>query len=261
MKDYIYSDSEIAHPDLSLDNAELRSFAFNSKVASVFDDMVSRSVPGYEEVQQFTVEFASKLKFLDTKVFDLGCATGTTLVRLANEYQSSGGDSSNSQKPLPKFIGIDSSQYMVAKCREKVEALALGDLIEIIHQEVEDLSFPDASFVISHYTLQFMPPENRLDVLARIYQGLKQDGYLILSEKIRFADPTAQEFITSKYYQHKKNMGYSEVEISRKREALENVLIPLTVEENIELLKKAGFQDISIVSSKLLFVTFLAKKS
>jgi tRNA (cmo5U34)-methyltransferase len=259
MKDQIYTNYEYKHPDLTNSNEELKDFAFNSKVASVFDDMVTRSVPGYDQVQEFTEEFVTSNIPKPHSIYDLGCSTGTTLIKLARRFINHS-EIIKENKAFPKFIGIDSSVHMISRCKEKIEALGLESLVSLRTQSIEETDLENASLVISHYTLQFLKPESRQNIIKKIYQNLNEHGYFIFSEKIKFSDTKVHEFMTKKYYEYKKANGYSEVEISRKREALENVLVPLTLEENVQLLKNAGFSEISLISSNLLFVSILAKK-
>lgn len=255
MKDNIFSDEHIGSAGFLDENEGLKSFAFNSNVAKVFDDMVSRSVPGYEKVQEFTVKFALSFLNSHSRVYDLGSATGTTLIKLAAAHVSCAKSEAN-----PELIGIDSSEDMIIRCREKVNALSLSNIIRLEVERVENVKLSGADLVISLYTLQFLQPAIRLSVLKNIFNGLKPGGYLILAEKIKHSDAHLQEFMTEEYYAFKKLNGYSEAEISRKREALENVLIPFTIEENVELLRKAGFLNVDTVYSDLVFSTMIAKK-
>ena len=256
-KDNIFSDEQVGRSGFLDEQDHLKSFAFNQNVARVFDDMVSRSVPGYEKVQEFTVNFGMEVILPKSSVYDLGCSTGTTLIRIAHSYLRK---HEKNLSEIPKFIGIDSSIDMITRCKEKLQSYELSTIIKICQENIEDTKIIDASLVISHYTLQFLKPTVRQTILQNIYLGLMPGGHLILSEKVYFSNTRLQDFVTEKYYNFKKANGYTQAEISRKREALENVLIPLTIEENLKLLKNAGFSKVEIVSADLLFVTFVASK-
>lgn len=254
MKDNIFSDEQVAQSGFLDEKEKLKSFAFNSSVANVFDDMVSRSVPGYDDVQSLTSQIGLMTIQEDSNVYDLGASTGTTLIKLISNYQSL------RWIPTCKFIGVDSSEEMLKRCKTKLAALDLENYVTLKIANVENIQFENSSLIICHYTLQFLDPTARLEVLKNIYSGLNKDGILIVSEKIRYLDPNLDDLMTKNYYSFKKKNGYSEAEISRKREALENVLIPLTLEENISLFKNAGFNVVDVVYSNLLFFTFVVKK-
>ncbi len=254
MKDNIFSDEQVAKSGFLDAKEKLKSFAFNSSVASVFDDMISRSVPGYNSVQNITSQIALEVIQTDTNVYDIGTSTGTTLIRLISSFQKSG------LPPTGKYIGVDSSEDMLKICQGKLSALNIDSYVSLEISKVEDVLFSNASLIVCHYTLQFLDPTVRLTVLKNMYDGLNDNGALIISEKIKYLDPILDTLMTRNYYSFKKENGYSEAEISRKREALENVLIPLTLEENIELFKNAGFQIVDVVYSNLLFFTFVVKK-
>lgn len=209
-------------------------FRFDEKTAAVFDDMVSRSVPFYEEMQRMTGQIAMDFAQPETQLFDLGCATGTTLAYLDPLIESS-----------VRFVGIDNSQDMLDQASQKLTsgnsqrdlALHLGD----VHQ---DLMIENASVVVMILTLQFIRPLHRERVIKRIYEGMNEQGALIIVEKIAFDDSLFNRLFIRYYYEMKKRQGYSDVEIAQKREALENVLIPYRPEENRSLLAGAGFQHI-----------------
>ncbi|MCF0075295.1 carboxy-S-adenosyl-L-methionine synthase CmoA [Dyadobacter sp. CY261] len=210
---------------------KVSDFKFGNKVVNVFDDMVNRSVPFYGEMQRMTAELAADHAQETTNVYDLGCSTGTTLIGL-NELVS--------QKI--HFIGIDESEEMLNKCNTKLREagvtraydLQVGDL----HQDVE---INNASVVILCLTLQFVRPLYRNRLLKNIYNGLNQGGVLILVEKVLAENSLFNRDFIKYYYDYKRRLDYSEMEISQKREALENVLIPYKLSENVTLLNEAGF--------------------
>lgn len=231
--------------------AKPADFKFNSKVAGVFDDMVNRSVPFYEEMQRMVAELAASHALENTKIYDLGCSTGTTLVHLEQTVH-----------PSIPFVGIDDSVDMLNKCRQKLETLSVTRTYELI---VEDLNrhvfIEDASVVVLCLTLQFVRPINRARLMKEIYDGLVPGGVVIIVEKI-LAEETAfnRDFIKY-YYDMKRRHSYSEMEIAQKREALENVLIPYKLSENITLLESTGFSHVEVFFKWYNFSGFIAKKS
>ncbi len=225
-------------------------FKFSSKVAGVFDDMVNRSVPYYEEIQRMIGELTIDHYQENSYVYDLGCSTGTTMIYM-NETVP---------QHIP-FIGIDDSTDMLKKCQEKLDAAGISRDINL---ETADLNthvnIHDASVVILCLTLQFIRPLNRERLLKQIFDGTVKGGALIVIEKILAEDsPFNRDFIDY-YYNFKRRNEYSELEISQKREALENVLIPYKLSENITLLRNAGFNHCEVFFKWYNFAGFIAKK-
>lgn len=226
-------------------------FKFSRKVAGVFDDMVVRSVPYYEEMQRMMAEIAAD-QFIDgTSVYDLGCSTGTTLICMNETIP-----------PHIKFIGIDDSQAMLDKCRDK---LAAADFTRSFELQVADLnqgiSINNASVVVLCLTLQFVRPINRESLLKTIFDGIVPGGALIVIEKILAEDSAFNRDFIKYYYDMKRRNHYSEMEIAQKREALENVLIPYRLSENITLMRNAGFSHCEVFFKWYNFAGFVAKKS
>jgi len=207
-------------------------FAFDDRVAKVFDDMVSRSVPMYRETQAAAIDLAGQFIQPNSRVYDFGCSTATLLLNLAQRVE----------KPNVRLIGIDNSDSMLAQARKKLDETEAGRRIELQCASVEsDCGIEDASVVFMAYTLQFIRPLHREAVVERIYNGLRPNGCFILIEKILGNDSLFNRLYIDLYYQYKATVGYSDKEIRQKRESLENVLIPYRIDENFELLKRCGF--------------------
>jgi tRNA (cmo5U34)-methyltransferase len=223
--------------------AENKAFEFDSKVATVFDDMISRSVPMYDEVQLASTELVKAVYQPDTKIYDLGCSTGTTILSIKKSL------------PEAQIVGVDSSPEMLSKCQEK---LAEYNNIELICSDITTTKIVNASVVILNYTLQFVSPEQRLKLLQQIYRSLTPGGALILTEKVVLSSPPMQKIFTYLHHDLKRRNGYSELEISQKRDALENVLVPLTERQNHQLLLEAGFKEVETYLRWINFVTILA---
>ena len=206
-------------------------FAFGEKVASVFDDMLDRSVPFYQEIQRMIGEMAADFAVSDTNIYDLGCSTGNTLLNIAPRVPKD-----------VKFIGIDYSQEMLARCRQKLEAHGFRHQHALICADLnQGVCVQNASVVMMVLTLQFVRPLYRDTLVKTILQGLNQNGCLILVEKILGEDSVFNRLFIKYYYDLKKKHGYTEMEIAKKREALENVLVPYKLMENREMLLRAGF--------------------
>jgi tRNA (cmo5U34)-methyltransferase len=224
------------------------AFEFNQEVADVFDDMVSRSVPFYDEIHRILLDIVDRACPELKRVYDLGCSTGTTISIISKHLATRG--------IQPGFIGIDNSESMLVKCREKISSAGVSDCT--LHcQNIEDTDIHDADLVIMNYTLQFLDPENRLQMLKNIHNGLTEGGVFVLSEKIRVDDEHVQALLTELYYDFKRRNGYSELEIAQKREALENVLRPITPEEQLAALRDAGFTRVDMIFRWYNFASYI----
>jgi len=230
--------------------APAAKFEFNDRVADVFDDMLDRSVPFYKQVNEMTAEILGRSLHPGDRVYDLGCSTGTTLLFLAREL---------AEKKLA-FIGVDNSKAMLDKALRKAEMFSMGGSIDFIQQDITRIELVGASGVILNYTLQFITPSIRGKFLRRIHNRLRDKGVMVLSEKIVCPDREHNEQFLDSYHRYKKRRGYSELEIANKREALENILIPLSIEENSSLLLQAGFSRVDTFFQWFNFVSFVARK-
>ena len=207
-------------------------FAFGEKVARVFDDMLDRSVPFYQEIQRMVAEMATDFAVDGTNIYDLGCSTGTTLLDLDTRVG-----------PGVKFIGVDYSQEMLKRCREKLIERGFRREHELICADLnQGVAIQNASMVLMVLTLQFVRPLYRDTLVKSVAQGLNENGCLILVEKVLGEDSVFNRLFIKYYYDLKKQHGYSEMEIAQKREALENVLVPYKLLENREMLLRAGFR-------------------
>jgi tRNA (cmo5U34)-methyltransferase len=224
-----------------------KKFEFDQAVASVFDDMLSRSVPFYNEVRQLSISLILAEQREGKKVLDLGSSTAKLLLELHSKMGVN-----------MSLKGIDNSQAMLDRAMQKSQAFGADIALEL----ADMLTYPyaDEDIVIANYTLQFIRPMQRIELIKRLYDGLNEEGVFIFSEKIIFDDKRLDKQVVDIYYEYKKEQGYSEYEISQKREALENVLIPFTIKENIQMCKEAGFSEISTIFQWANFATFVAKK-
>jgi tRNA (cmo5U34)-methyltransferase len=214
------------------DVQSVADFTFGEKVASVFDDMLDRSVPFYHEIQRMIAEMATDFAVEGTNIYDLGCSTGNTLVNL---------DASVGQDV--KFIGVDNSEDMLKRCRQKLAKHGLRHEHELVCADLnQGISIQNASMVLMVLTLQFVRPLYRDTLIKNILGGLNENGCLILVEKVLGEDSVFNRLFIKYYYDLKKRHGYTEMEIAKKREALENVLVPYKLMENREMLLRAGFR-------------------
>lgn len=206
-------------------------FKFGAKVAGVFDDMVNRSVPFYGEMQRMIAELAADRVQKNTDVYDLGCSTGTTMIGMDTLVDN-----------RIRFIGIDDSREMLDKCDSKLQEAGFTRPYDLRVADLgQEADISNASVVVLCLTLQFIRPLYREKIVKSIYDGLVKGGVLILVEKILAEETTFNRDFIKYYYDYKRRNLYSDLEISQKREALENVLIPYKLSENNLMLREAGF--------------------
>jgi tRNA (cmo5U34)-methyltransferase len=235
------------------ENSAARDFTFDQKVAAVFDDMVSRSVPFYGELQRMLADLS--VQFLpeqDGSVCDLGCSTGTTLDLILSHPACPASTHGH---------GIDNSQAMLDQAREKLGAHVGADRITLTQADLDsDLKLPPVNVVLMNWTLQFVRPIHREGLLRRIYTSIMPGGALLMAEKVLVEDSLLNRLYIELYYRYKARQGYTAEEIQRKRESLENVLVPYRVEENVALLKRCGFNTVDTCFRWFNWAAFVAIK-
>ena len=224
-----------------------KKFEFDEAVASVFDDMLSRSVPFYDEVRKLVISLILAEQEEGKCVLDLGSSTAKFLLDLHSKMDVN-----------MKLKGLDNSQAMLDRAEQKCQAF--GADIELELADMLEYNYVNEDVIVANYTLQFIRPMQRLELMKKIYDGLNEGGVFIFSEKVVFEDKKLDKELIDIYYDYKKDQGYSEYEIAQKREALENVLIPFTIKENIQMCKDAGFRNVETVFQWANFVTFVVKK-
>lgn len=212
---------------------EVDSFKFDEAVTAVFPDMINRSVPGYQVVVQMLGVLAKMFAKDNTKVYDLGCSLGAASLSVLQAIKSN---------ENIELIAVDNSEAMVSKLQDKIAKIDTGkNSITLLQDDIKHIDISAASMVILNYTLQFIPPEHRDEVIKAIYNGMLPGGCLVLSEKVVFEDETEADYLSSQHLVFKKANGYSNLEISQKRSSLEDVLISETIEIHKNRLLKAGF--------------------
>ncbi|EAH8851007.1 carboxy-S-adenosyl-L-methionine synthase CmoA [Campylobacter lari] len=223
-----------------------KQFEFDKSVASVFDDMVSRSVPFYTQNLKLIVELIDHFAPQNARICDLGCSTASLLLALYEKRKD--------------FLlsGVDEANAMLEIAKSKCQAF--GARVDFYQKNLDDFEFFKNDVFIATYTLQFIRPPKRQELVDKIYQNLNENGIFVLSEKILYEDVKIAKKMIQIYEQYKLEQGYSKLEISSKREALENILIPYTQNENITMLKKAGFSKVESVFKWVNFETFIAFK-
>lgn len=224
-------DNLFAHP-LGI----IPGFVFDKAVVDVFPDMIRRSVPGYETILAHCGELASRYVQANSHCYDLGCSLGASTLAMRSRIT----DHRNT-----KIIAVDNSAAMLDKCADLLAAVPSPISTELLNQDICDTDINNASMVVMNFTLQFIPMSQRAALIKKIYAGLNPGGCLVISEKLHFEPPSLNILLSDLHHQFKRAQGYSDLEISQKRDSIENVLIPETLDTHIQRLRACGFQSAS----------------
>ncbi|WP_374089717.1 carboxy-S-adenosyl-L-methionine synthase CmoA [Methylomicrobium lacus] len=230
--------------------ADIEAFKFDAKVVDVFPDMIQRSVPGYQAIIAAIGLLAGRFARPDSVCYDLGCSLGAATFSMLQHIDA----------PNCRIVAVDNSAAMVSRFHERLQKDAPNANVQIRCEDIRDITIENASVVVLNFTLQFIPVEDRLAFLRKIQQGLLPGGLLILSEKLCFDDPRQQDLQTDMHHAFKRAQGYSDLEISQKRSALENVLIPETFAAHQGRLLEAGFNSAEVWFQYFNFASILALK-
>jgi tRNA (cmo5U34)-methyltransferase len=234
--------------------ADIGHFSFNDEVVSVFPDMIQRSVPGYSTILGMISDLAGRYVQANSRCYDLGCSLGAASLAMRN-----GINVDNCH-----IISIDNSQAMIDRCKAIIHTTNHRDQhltpISLTCDDIEKITIENTSMVVLNFTLQFIPLNERLALLQKIYNGLLPGGILVLSEKVIFTDKPHQQLMTELYHNFKRENGYSDLEIAQKRTALEDVLRPETLEAHKERLKSVGFNSADTWFQCMTFASLIAIK-
>ena len=233
--------------------AQVPDFTFNEDVVRVFPDMIKRSVPGYPTIVENTGVLAAQFAQSNSTLYDLGCSLGAVTQAMRRHVSHSG----------CKVIAVDNSAAMVQRCREHLNAqdAMFQELlpVDVIEADILSLPLEPTSLVALNFTLQFIAPEQRLQLLQKIRHALLPNGALILSEKLRFNDSVEHELLNDLHLAFKRANGYSELEIAQKRRAIEKVMLPDSLEEHRERLYSAGFNQVVVWFQCFNFASLIAR--
>ncbi|MBU2885114.1 carboxy-S-adenosyl-L-methionine synthase CmoA [Gilvimarinus agarilyticus] len=231
--------------------AQVGSFSFDQQVVDVFPDMIKRSVPGYPTILSMIGTLAERYVTSDSHCYDLGCSLGAATLAMRHNIRAAGAS----------IIGVDNSAAMIARARQIIAADSHEEVpVRLEECGIEDIAIDNASMVVLNFTLQFIAPNARDRLLSDIAQGLNTGGVLILSEKVAFDDLPHQQLMTDLHHQFKRANGYSDLEIAQKRAAIDNVLIPESLDAHRLRLRQAGFSSVDVWFQCLNFASIIAIK-
>jgi tRNA (cmo5U34)-methyltransferase len=226
-------------------------FSFDDSVARVFPDMIKRSVPGYTTIVSMTGLLAGRFATPGSRLYDLGCSLGASSLAMRQ----------NIHHQDCRIVAVDNSPAMLARCRSIIDTDTHHTPVELLCADLQDVPIEQASVVVLNFTLQFIPRELRDHVIRQIYRGLQPGGVMVLSEKVTFEDPHLDELNIELHHQFKRANGYSDLEIARKRSALENVLLPETLNCHKQRIAEAGFSSCDVWFQCFNFASLIALKS
>lgn len=239
-KDQIYSESM----------AKIADFNFDAQVVDVFTDMIERSVPGYRSIITMIETLTEHYAQPNSTLYDLGCSLGASTLSMRRGIVVDD----------CRIISVDNSSAMAKRCRKAVDRDLSDTPVEVVCDDIRNVEITNASVVVLNFTLQFIPQDERCKLLDNIYKGMQPGGVLILSEKVSFADDHLNELLTGIHHDFKRAHGYSDLEISQKRSALENVLVPETIATHRERLLQTGFASCDVWFQCFNFMSMLAVK-
>ncbi len=231
--------------------AQPGDWRFDERVAEVFPDMLQRSVPGYSTIIAMIGMLAQRCVSPGSQVYDLGCSLGAVTLSVRRHINVKG----------CQIIAVDNSPAMVERCRRHIEACQADTPVIVQQADIRQVAVDNASMVVLNFTLQFLPPDDRLALLKTIFEGLRPGGVLVLSEKFSFEDRATDELLLAMYHDFKRANGYSELQISQKRHMLKNVMITESVGVHKKRLSEAGFSHAELWFQSLNFGSLLAVKS
>ena len=227
---------------------QVSDFVFDSCVADIFEDMIKRSVPGYGAIVNMVGMLSNKYVQEDSQCYDLGCSLGACTLSMAN----------NINKKNVDIISVDKSLAMVESCRKNLSDKYKN--YNVMCEDIHNIVIQKASMVVLNFTLQFCDMDHRKDLLKKIYDGMLSKGILVVSEKIKFSSLDEQDFQTDMHHIFKKSQGYSDLEISQKRIALENVLLSDTLKQHKDRLYNVGFNKVYVWFQCFNFLSIVAHK-
>ena len=234
-------------------SANRANWKFGGEVPKYFEDHVSKSVPLYNEGHDLICDLSDFFVNNSSVVYEIGCSTGSLIIKIAEHCAN---------KPGAKFLGIDIEPDMIEFAQNKLcgPNAPANQNIEFRVADALTMEMDTADLIVCYYTVQFIRPSLRQELVNKLYHNLNWGGALLLFEKVRGADARFQDILTILYNEYKLRKGYTPEDIISKTRSLKGVLEPFSTQGNLDMLKRAGFQDINTVQKYLCFEGFLAIK-
>lgn len=232
--------------------SEEKPFRFNDEVAGVFPDMLRRSIPGYAATIEAIGSLAARYVQQNTNCYDLGCSLGAATLAMRQGIKV----------PGCRIVAVDTAPAMTIRCKEMIaeddRRFTPPTPVDVVEADIRDIDIANASMVVLNYTLQFLALQDRDALMRAIHHGLNHGGLMVLSEKVIDENAEMERLLVDLHQEHKRRNDYSALEISRKRAALENVLIPETVRAHRDRLMSVGFRHVAVWLRYFNFVSIIA---
>jgi tRNA (cmo5U34)-methyltransferase len=203
------------------------TWEFTPEVVTEFDNHVRQSVPHYDLIQGAVAELSDWLAPDGAIVADLGVSTAETPHRIAQRHPA---------RELT-FIGYDTSSDMLRAAREKVP----GIITYKLDIAAEELRHADADLTVSLFTLQFLPPHQRVYTLQKALDSSRAGGAILIAEKVQATDSRWFEIGAELSWDYKATAGIPSDAIRSKAASLRGVLRPLTAESILDQFQEAGW--------------------
>ncbi len=229
---------------------DVTAFSFDDNVVDVFPDMIQRSVPGYSTIISAIGLLAARFAQDNSVCYDLGCSLGAATLSMRHKITQEN----------CKIIAVDNSSAMLSRCQKIIDRDTAAVPVELVQADIQDIEIKDASVVVLNFTLQFIPLADRAAFIKKIYDGLRPNGLLILSEKLMFTDARQHALQIDLHHDFKKANGYTDMEISQKRASIENVLIPESFTQHQHRLLQSGFNNVEVWFQYFNFASMIALK-
>nr|BCB97486.1 tRNA (carboxy-S-adenosyl-L-methionine) synthase CmoA [Shewanella vesiculosa] len=229
---------------------KITDFQFDQRVAGVFNDMIRRSVPGYAQIISTIGDFAHRFVTPSSNIYDLGSSLGSATLSIRRQIEGR----------QCQIYAVDNSQSMIDRCNENLAAYVSDIKVNLLCADIREIDIQNASMVVLNFTLQFLPIHDRDALIKRIYDGMLPGGILVISEKLFFEDNHIQQLLDEQHLDFKRANGYSELEISQKRSALENVMRPDSLNVHQQRLTENGFSHFSVWFQCFNFASMVAIK-
>tara|TARA_B100000795_G_scaffold265180_1_gene246659 strand:- start:814 stop:1524 length:711 start_codon:yes stop_codon:yes gene_type:complete len=216
------------------------------KVVNNFDHHILKSVPLYKEGHQLILDLSEFFLKENAICYDIGCSTGELVKKIDNRLNIK----------TNKYYGIDTEKNMLQFAKRKNKSKN----ISFINSDILKVKLKKSDLIISYYTMQFIKPKQRVEILKKIYKSLNWGGGFIMFEKVRAPDARFQDLMLKMYDEFKISNGFGLEEIASKTRSLYGILEPFSTNGNKQILKAAGFKDIMTISKYICFEGFLAIK-
>jgi len=230
---------------------QVQAFRFDEDVVGVFPDMIQRSVPNYAMTLLSIGFLADQYVKPHSCCYDLGCSLGGASLAIGRAIRHS----------HYQLMAVDRSVAMIQRFSQMLSDESFVDHVQLICADITKMEIQNASMVVLNYTLQFIDLDQRFSLLKKICLGMNSGAVLVLSEKICAETKEENQRLIQLHEAFKKTCGYSDLEISQKRQALEDVLVPETLSVHHQRLLDAGFSRVEEIIRGFNFVTLLASKS